>query len=282
MPYYFDGFELCNALKPFLVRELFRRGYEQIIYLDSDIFVVGDFAAIWLALKGKSLIVTPHHLHPPPLSLLHTNEVGVADMGFINGGFMAWSGGVQTDEIVTWMCERYPVYGFCDRRAGMFVDQKLLPLVLQYFPERVEVARDRGLNIGFWNAHERPVQVCDSGYMVDDKCVTFFHLSGYRLSQPDLACSYEPGASNASILASAPWFRSVMRDYKVVLEKFWVAKAAAQYKYGYVDGLRTTPGLRRLYFEKGQLLYTDPAVLSTLLTDFLKRLKRRIRPYRPK
>src|SRR5260370_25269146 len=105
-------------------------------------------------------------------------------MGCLNGGFAAWRRGQQAEKILDWMCTRFPIHGFCDRRAGMFVDQKLLPLVLQYFSEEVEVLFDPGLNVAFWNAHERNVERKGSGYQGKWREVAFFHMTEVRPAKP--------------------------------------------------------------------------------------------------
>lgn len=56
--HYFDPFELCNALKPFLVGLLFRAGAERVIYLDSDLMVVGSFSSVWDGFEQAALQVT--------------------------------------------------------------------------------------------------------------------------------------------------------------------------------------------------------------------------------
>lgn len=274
MPYYFDAFELCNALKPFLVQALFGRGYISVIYLDSDIYAVGDFANTWAAMSKTPLLVTPHHLAPPLLSLVHTSEVAVADMGFINGGFLGWSAGDGATRILRWMCERFPLYGFCDRRTGMFVDQKLLPLLLQYFPDDVLISRDPALNIAFWNAHERPVERRGSQYVVGENAVVFFHLSGYRLTFPEKLCSYESAKSNKAMVECAPWLGGIIKDYRRLLEGHQPHSGPADYDFGVVSGLRTTPALRRLYFQRQELRRLDRSVMAIRFTDALRRMKR--------
>jgi hypothetical protein len=280
MRYYFDAFEICNALKPFLVRHLFTQGIEQVIYLDSDIMAVGSFERVWRWMEEKSLLLTPHQLAPPPLELSYTNEASIADMGFLNGGFAAWLRGGGAEAILDWMCSRFPIHGFCDRQAGMFVDQKLLPLVLQYFPAETEVLRDPGLNVAFWNVHERNVERQGRSYRVRGEEVVFFHMSGFRLAKPDSPCAYLSPACNKAILSAAPWFQHVLQQYRLLLTQHWWAREGPKYQFTCYAGFELTPGLRRILFRKRVLAWSDYEVQKVMLLDFMKRMKRRLFPYR--
>jgi hypothetical protein len=59
MEIYFSPFELSNALKPFWLCHLIRRGFEHLIYLDADIFVVGKFDQLFQLLDQYELVLSP-------------------------------------------------------------------------------------------------------------------------------------------------------------------------------------------------------------------------------
>lgn len=57
----YDAFELCNALKPWLLRYLAEKDPENgVVYLDSDIAAYGDLSALTQALEGSAGFLTPH------------------------------------------------------------------------------------------------------------------------------------------------------------------------------------------------------------------------------
>ena len=95
--WYFDNFELCNALKPFIVEWVLQQGFQKALFLDSDLYIVGSFDPVWSALENADLLLTPHHIFPPSLALSYINEAAVSDMGILNGGFMAWQSGDTTE-----------------------------------------------------------------------------------------------------------------------------------------------------------------------------------------
>jgi len=273
--WYFDSFELCNALKPFIVEWVLQQGFEEVCFLDADLYIVGSFDPVWSALADAHLLLTPHHLSPPSLNLCYTNEVSVSDMGMLNGGFLAWRNGDPTTAILNWMCQRFPLYGFCDRPKGMFVDQKLLPLLLQYFPQDVQILHNPCLNIAFWNAHERTVGHKDGRYFVGQDPVVFFHMSGFRLNKPQTPCSYIPTRENEGILAAAPWMHPLLDEYSVLLRSCSEKDRSTPQPFNKFNGIQLTSSLRRILFRKGTLSHRDPEVLkgNALVSQPSNRLK---------
>jgi hypothetical protein len=277
MRYYFSAFEFTNVLKPFLVRHLLAGEFDAVIYLDSDILATASFAPVWQELEEVALLLTPHQLNPPPPEITYTNEIEIVDQGVLNGGFAAWRRCEEANAILTWMCQRYPIHGFCDRAAGMFVDQKLLPLAQIYFPTAIRVTRNPRLNVAFWNVHERCVQSpAAKRWLVDDQPVVFFHLSGYRLSRPEAPCDYLPDAANQAILRAAPWFAEVLKIYHDGLERFFSNFVPPTYRFAKYEGVETSPELRRLLFLAGKLDQGSFAYRRIRFIDMLKKIKRRI------
>lgn len=277
MLHYFDAFELCNALKPFLVSHLMREiAATHVIYLDSDLMVTAPFDRVWAELDRAALVLTPHQLTPPSLANNLLREIDIVDFGFINGGFAAWRAGVGADRILAWMRERFPVYGFCDRSRHMFVDQKLLPLLLAFFPEDVLVSRDPGLNVAYWNAHERPISFESNCWFVGLSPVVFFHLSGYKLSQPKAPCSYLERDRNEALLAAAPWLEQVLAQYHALLAPHFESHVPAAYRYSHFEGVKLNRPLRRLLFETGQIDRGSIAYWRIAATGSLRSLKRRM------
>lgn len=273
--HYFDAFELCNALKPFLVSKLFREGAGRVIYLDSDILVTGSFAPVWDGFGAASLLLTPHLLSPPLLDNRSVNEIEIVDMGFLNGGFSAWRAGEASERMLAWLRSRLPVYGFCDRRRGMFVDQKLMPLLLQYYPDDVAVLRHPGLNVAFWNARERAVQSTAPGrWVVGETPVVFFHLSGYRLETPDRPCSYLPVEVNATIRRESPWIVDVMSAYQERLTRHFAGHTRHPYAFDRFDGVLLNREYRALLFQTGGLDRRTRAFRRAWLLQQLRSLKR--------
>jgi hypothetical protein len=274
--YYYDPFELSNALKPYLITLLFDQcGADRVIYLDSDLLVTGSFAAVWDGFGSASVQVSLHQFTPPPLGFKVISEVHVTDMGFINGGFAAWRDSPEARLMLDWMRTRFVVYGFCDRRHGMFVDQKLMPLLLQYFPADVAVLRHPGINVAFWNAYEREVhRSADGRWKIGDADVIFFHLSGYRLTSPGVPCTYLEAGTNALILSKSPWMSAVLAQYHEVLARHRADGPPAPYAFASYRGVTLTQEYRRLIFRTGGLDRGTYAFWRIWVREHLRLLKR--------
>lgn len=274
MQFYFDAFEFSNALKPFLIRLLIQHGFGKVIYLDSDLLCVGSFDPIWNGFHHHSLQMTPHLLAPPSPEETWVDECGIADMGFLNGGFSAWRASESTTAMLDWMCSRLPKLGFCRRQKGMFVDQKLMPLLLQYFPEDVLVRREPGLNIAFWNSNERNVFQDNQGrWMVGEDAVVFFHLSGYRLEHIGKPCSYLPDVTNAAILSNSPWLELVMADYHQRVERYLQNDRRGSYRYGTFNGIPLNTDFRDLLFANHDLKRLSASYWKVVVFNQLRILK---------
>ena len=276
MRYYFDAFELSNALKPFIISHLFRNGIDQVIYLDCDIMVVGRFDSVWQQLRSTSLILTPHVISPPNSAVDDSAEIGFADFGIYNGGFAAWRNTPTSLAILEWMRDRFPRLGFNAREKHMFVDQKLLPLVPMYYPDDVIIARAPGLNIAYWNSHEREVSYRDSVWSVENQPVVFFHLSGFRLNNPKVPCSYQTEAVNNRRLQRSPWLALVLSQYAQLLIQHLPADSVTGYGFNHFNRLRLTPRVRRHLFREKKLAWSNISLWLDIAIDRLKEIKRTI------
>lgn len=276
MRFYFDAFELCNALKPYLITHLFIQGFDHVIYLDCDIMVTGSFSKIWNELGEKSLLLTPHVLAPPTLTANDSAELGFADFGIYNGGFSAWRDTPASRAILSWMRDRFPRLGFCDPESRMFVDQKLLPLVHMYFPEEVAISKNPRLNIAYWNCHEREVNKRDSSWNINGKAVIFFHLSGFRIEQPTLPCAYQTTSVNQMHLKAAPWLSEVLSSYDRLLRSQMELDPIDGYGYSTYQNTRLTPSLRRLLYRDGKLSRSSFVFWRKFIPDRLREIKRAI------
>lgn len=276
MPYYFDGFELCNALKPFAIQHLFEQGITEVIYLDTDIMAVGSFDGVREQLIEHPVIFTPHVIQAPKKNITLAEELGFADLGVLNGGFSAWRDCDVSREILNWMCERFPLLGFCSPADRMFVDQKLLPLIAMYWSKHVKVTRDPTLNIAYWNAHERSVEESATGWHIAGQPVVFFHLSGWRITSPTVPCAYQTQETNRQRLVDSPWLAGVLSAYATLMRPWGDSATSAPYGFAHYKGTQLTPRLRRLLFKHQRFNRFSLEFWRAWLSDHARLKKRQI------
>lgn len=188
MAFYYDVTELSTALKPSALKKLFSMGKEKIVYLDPDIKVFGQFTELEQFLDGKSIVLTPHTIHPIPRDGLRPSESDIMASGAYNLGFIALSKSKTSIEFLDWWEERLRFDSISDPEEMLFTDQRWIDLAPSYFP--IDFFRNPGFNVAYWNLHERSLSKTEDEYFAGDKPLVFFHFSGYSPDKPWILSKY--------------------------------------------------------------------------------------------
>ena len=133
-----------------------------------------------------------------------------------------------------------------DAVAGLGVDQKWIDLAPAFF-NGVHILKDPGLNVAFWNLHERRLSKSQAGWFVNDVSpLGFVHFSSFveaeRTIIADKQTRHGPG--------SRPDFSEVGDVYRKYLgaAKKLVNVEDADYGYSKFDNnISISPSLRRFY-----------------------------------
>ena len=206
----YDGFELSCALKPWLLRHLLR-GAGAALYLDSDILVCDSLEHIAGRASARGLVLSPHRLEPPPADGLAPDEDAFLRLGQFNGGFLAVGPGGEA--FLEWWGQRlvHDCVHHSDADPLRFVDQRWLDLTVNYF--EVDVLRDRGTNVAYWNLDTRQLEHGPDGYTVDGEPLRFVHLSGFDPSDPGRLTKH-PARVEAG---HSPALSQICREYATAL-----------------------------------------------------------------
>lgn len=182
----YDIIELSCALKPFAglyILEKFRP--DCLVYLDSDIQVYDSFLLLEEQLKTYSMVVTPHFSHPLPADNCVPRERDILRHGLYNGGFFMLKNDPVSISFLTWWGSHMVDEGYLNYAEGMGRDQNWLNFMPLFF-DHVLVAKDlAGVNVAYWNLHERSISRVNNRYIVNDTApLVFLHISGYSFEQP--------------------------------------------------------------------------------------------------
>jgi hypothetical protein len=239
MKIYFNAFELSNCLKPFFIAHLLDKGFEKLVYLDADILVVGCFDDLFRMLNRYSFVLSPHWLRPEIVENSDVSVNNIADLGIYNGGM--W--GIQKDSknVLSWLMQFLPVLGFDDRKSGMFVDQKILPLAAQLFIHQFGCFEHPGYNVGYWNLHEREINKDGNRYVINGQPAIFFHLSGFKAEHPETFSQH-----SSWNFERLPILRDIVAEYLSYIPTEPTSENI--YAYDYVGSQKLTMELRRYYF----------------------------------
>lgn len=172
--------ELATAVKPALLRTLLRSD-SVVCFLDPDIQVFASFDDIVDRVEEIDIVLTPHVLTPLPRDGLAVSERSIMQAGIFNLGFIAVGHGAAA--FLDWWHERLLVDAISDVSVGLFTDQRWIDWVPSLF--RHEVCRDAGMNVAYWNMHERHLNIeVNSEISVNGTPLRFFHFSGYDADAP--------------------------------------------------------------------------------------------------
>jgi hypothetical protein len=176
----YTAFELCCALKPFAIRYLSQFfGIRRVVYLDSDILVFKPFwERLCAAWETHSVLITPH-LVSLPTGISFDFQRSLAQHGAYNGGFIAVA---QTDQANAFLdCWASLLESGCtfDPMNNIYVDQRWLDLLVSSSAD-VAILRESGLNVAYWNLHQRRLKQNDQlDWEVNSESLKFFHFSGF-------------------------------------------------------------------------------------------------------
>lgn len=250
----YDILELNTNVKPTFLRYLLdTEGLDAVIYLDPDIFVYSPLTPVFTALAaGATAVLTPH-MTSPVFDGKSPSEQDLLYNGTYNLGFVAVANTPEGRRLLDWWEQRCLEAGFSEGRTGLFVDQKWMNLAPGLF-ERVVVSRDPGLNMAYWNLHDRTLAPTAEGYVVEGPVsapvpLRFFHFSGVSPDEPEVLSRN----TDRYTLDSRPDLRDLFHHYKATV----LANAdysAEQLPYGFdrfSDGTAITRLARRLFAAQG-------------------------------
>ncbi len=245
----YDILELNTNVKPTFLKHLMRAyALDAVVYLDPDIFVYAPLDPVFAALDaGASAVLTPH-MTTPVLDGRSPSEQDLLYNGTYNLGFIAVKHSGEGLRLLDWWEQRCLALGFSEGRTGLFVDQKWANLMPGMF-EGVAISRDAGLNMAYWNLHERVLVSDGNGYEVESPVsgrvpLRFFHFSGVELGEDQVLSRH----TNRFTLASRPDLVGLFAEYRRAVAAN--RSEAEQMPYGFdrfSDGTAVTRLARRLF-----------------------------------
>lgn len=248
----YDILELNTNVKPAFLRHLMaKHGLDTLVYLDPDIYVYAPLTPVFEALDaGASAVLTPH-ITTPVWDGKIPGEQELLYNGTYNLGFIAVSGSAESRRLLDWWDVRCLEAGFSEGRSGLFVDQKWMNLAPGLFAD-VVISRDAGLNMAYWNLHERRLVYGEHGPEVESPVsgrvsLRFFHFSGVVVEDEAVLSKH----TDRFTLASRPDLQALFAAYKAdVRAQKKAAGKAATLPYGFdafSDGTTVTRLARRMY-----------------------------------
>ena len=239
----FDVIEFNTNVKPTALKMLLKK-YDAVAYLDPDIEVFAPLSPVFEGLENASIVLTPH-CNTPILDGCKPDDLEFLKFGTFNLGFVAVSKCDEAFAFLDWWSARCLEHGFYEPQVGLAVDQKWVSLAPSYFTN-LKILHDVGLNLAFWNLHERHLSYENQEWLVNgDVPLRFIHFSSFNASKPEIIAQKQ----DRFAVGSRPDFEVVAKKYA---EKLILAESEkySSHKYGFDyfdDGTYITPALRRFY-----------------------------------
>jgi glycosyltransferase involved in cell wall biosynthesis len=235
--------EFCAALKPFLLSWLFQQGYQKVLYFDPDIKCFADISLLFAALDKASFLLTPHLTTPLADDGLPT-ERDLMMLGDYNLGFFGIANTPVAGQMLEWWQQRMGKYAIQDHQWGYYLDQRWLDLVPGMFGE-VQILRDPGYNVAYWNLGQRQLSCTDGKYLVNGEPLYFYHFSGLRLDNKDAISDRQ----DRYVLHDFPCLAELFDDYETeLLAAGEVEVANWPYAFdSFANGVPIPPLVREIY-----------------------------------
>ncbi len=208
----YNPMEYCASFKPSLIAHLLDRGYDKILYFDSDILLLNPLDEIVRELEEPAILLTPHLLRAAAGEGKAQAEIEILLAGSFNTGFVGISRGGDSGAFLDWWNARLMSHGFDDRPSGMFADQKWVDLAPGLF-ESVKILRHPGCNVGYWNLDSREIGRIDGRWTAGGQDLVFFHFSAFDPDQPDAVSRWHKPAGPVG-----PLIGELTRGYAAALK----------------------------------------------------------------
>ena len=241
--------EASTAVKPTFLKKLFREhDVQKLVYLDPDILVLEPLQELSSLLDRHSIVLTPHTTTPYPDDAI-PGDHDILRAGGFNLGFVALRNGAVTQSLLDWWERKLYHYGLLDFEKNMFVDQRWMDLAPALFGD-VEVLRDPGYNVAYWNLHERQTTIADDKLFVNGGPCYFFHFSGFNPEEPSLVSKHQTRFK----MRKLGDLQSLFAKYRQkLLEKGWEETSKWPYTYDFFDNGHPIPAAaRRFYWSLGE------------------------------
>jgi len=255
--------ELSTAIKPFVIEQLFREGYEKVIYFDPDIRVFRSLDDMTALLDTHEVLLTPH-ITGPLDDGKRPSEREILQCGAYNLGYLGLRHTAQTQKLVAWWKTKMLRDCVVDFARGLFVDQKWMDFTPSLF-DHVFVQRDPGWNVAYWNLNHRTVAKTGDGFTVNGRPLTFFHFSGFH---PDRGVFSKHQDRYTPDNVPAP-VKELMQDYVVALKKHGYPETLkVPCAFGtFPDGTKVPDLARKLYRENRDRFGSDWAAFQKFLNE---------------
>lgn len=177
---YYGTLEFCSALKS-LGSAYVLRDETECLFLDPDMLVLDSLHDTVLSCSGE-MVVSAHTFAPYPSDGAAPDDLELCQSGFINGGVLLTRRTESGTPALDWLVGKACYQWFVAPTFGLYGDQHWLSALFYLFRSRTGLIEDRGVNVAYWNLHERPLRMEDGRIkLATGEPLRLMHFSGFAM-----------------------------------------------------------------------------------------------------
>lgn len=250
MAFKYNVIEFSTSIKPFCINLLFKK-YDNVVYLDPDIYVLKSLNYIFETLQHHDLMISPHCCEIEEQYTGAVSEEELLFVGIYNLGFLAIKKSAIGQKVINWWMNRLATKCYADKIEALHVDQKWFDFIPAFYPQQTAITHHSGINTAIWNLHERELIVKNGEYLVRNKVtgeifpLIFFHFSGFNPNKPNVINRRHPNYN----IEVFPSFAALFKEYTdLVLASDFSKYTKMPYGFNvYSNHEKITPLQRRLF-----------------------------------
>ncbi|HVB05068.1 MAG TPA: hypothetical protein VNF07_02335 [Acidimicrobiales bacterium] len=197
------------AIKPFLIHHVLHESGGPVMFIDSDIHLYGSLAHVGELIEEHGIVLTPHALTPYPLDDCGPDDTTILSAGTFNAGMIGV--GEKGIGLIDFLESRLRRECYVDPARHRVSEQRWLDFAPSFFP--LHVLRDTGVNVAYWNLHERPLTLRDGVIHAGEAPLRSYHFSGYDFANPGVL-SRHAGPRARVTLAEQPIVAELCAGYR--------------------------------------------------------------------
>lgn len=238
-----DEDQLCNALKPWLLEKVLQEGNTNVLYLDSQILVLGDLIQDLDFNSDHLVALTPNLLAPIPNDSLRPTELEMLNQGLFQPGFVFV--GENSNEFLNWWKQRVQIDPMNTPASSHLKIQRWLDLVPGLW--KTKVVEDPTYNVGFWNVAQRELSQVGDQTLVGGRPIVFFNFEGFDAQSP-WTLSAQTGEESRTWPSQNDALVRLCDVYSQSLDLQMGYPNSQPYAFAELDGYgRITPALRNSF-----------------------------------
>ena len=241
----YDVMEYSTALKPKALEFMLNAYNGATLYIDPDIQVFENLDSIFSELHHTPIVLTPHALAPLPRDGEETSEQTIRQAGIFNLGFIGVN--KNAGSFLTWWHERLITDGISDIANALFTDQRWIDFVPSLF--HFKTLTDPGLNVAYWNLHERTLTFNNDGkILVNGSALKFFHFSGFDPVTPWLLTKHAGGRPRI-LIGNSLELRTLTAEYAelLIMNNHHIRRKTPYSLNSTPEGVPLTSFVRKMY-----------------------------------